>query len=135
LVALRQKDGAAFQVYRDSVSRVLRELTSRDAKKARQAFQDVVLPHLSDIDLALSNAKKVARRKIATNVAIGTGLVAVGLTTGLLPPNVGQIIASLGGLQAGANALQGMIELLAEPEAVRQNKYYFLWKARRHAAA
>lgn len=133
LIKLRQNEGESFQVYRDAVSAVLRQLTPKDSTKIKQAFDDAVSPHLHKIDLAVSNAKKILRGSIASNIAYGVGLVTVGLASGFLYPDAGKIIATIGGFQFGINALRSVHGLIREPDSIKENPYYFLWKVQRHA--
>jgi hypothetical protein len=133
LLKLRQEEGESFQVYRDAVAGVLRNLKPADAGKIKQAFEDEILPEVRKVDLAVSNAKRMLGESIATNIIFGTGLVTIGLATGFLPPDIGKIVAAIGGVQSGMNALQNLRQLVREPNQIRDNKFYFLWKVKQKA--
>ncbi|MDQ3819775.1 MAG: hypothetical protein M3362_19160 [Acidobacteriota bacterium] len=133
LLRLRMEEGESFQVYRDSVSAMLKSLKPADSEKIKEAFEDVVVPELRKIDLTIKNTKKLLRESITSNIIYGTSLVTVGLAGGFLSPDAGKILATLGGFQFGMNALRSLHQLMKEPGSIRDNKFYFLWKARRLA--
>lgn len=133
LLKLRQEEGESFQVYRDTVSSILKALKPTEADKVKQAFNDAVLPEIRKIDLTVNNAKKLLKRSIGSNILFGAGLITVGLASGFLPPDAGKILATVGGFQFGVNALQSMYQLMREPDSIHENKFYFLWKVRQQS--
>jgi hypothetical protein len=134
LVRLRRDEGEVFQVYRDAVARVLREVTPKDGRRVRQAFEDTVLPELNKIDAVVRNAQRKLRRSLTIDLLSGVGAVTIGLFSGILTPAAGALLAGLGGTGFVGKALRDLEALRSEPkESVRDNPYYFLWKARDHA--
>lgn len=131
LVEFRDKEGESFRVYRDAVARTIKSVTTPDAKRIRQSFDDLIRPELNRIDLAVKNSKKLLWGSLKREVLFATGLVTIGLYGGLLPPNIGAIVAALGGFKFASGVADKAIRLLQEPTDIRDNKYYFLWKVRK----
>jgi hypothetical protein len=134
LLRLRRDEGEVFAVYRDAVARVLREVGPADSSRVRQAFQDAVLPELNKIDALVTNEQKRLRRSATTDLLCGLGAVSIGLFTGMLTPDAVKLITQLGGVGFLTKSLHGLRALKTAPEQhVRNNPFYFLWKARDHA--
>jgi hypothetical protein len=56
--------------------------------------------------------------------------VGIGLYTGILPQNFGQIFAAVGGTGAGLSAAEKVRQAASVPPAVRENRFYFLWRVK-----
>jgi hypothetical protein len=135
LLKLRDSEGEAFTVYRDAVAKVLREIGPSDARRVRQAFNDVILPELNRIDSVVKNAQRRLRRSAMSDLLLGAGVVSVGLFSGFLTPDVGKLLAGLGGTNFGVKALQRLNELGREPDSISDSSFYFLWRAREAATS
>jgi len=131
LLELREKEGESFNVYRDSFSKAIQSVTDPDIDKVRQAFNDIVRPDLNNIELTIKNSRKLLWGSVTKDLVFGAGFITVGLFTGLLPPNIGEIVAAVGGFNYIAGSLDKIIQLGQEPSEIRSNKYYFLWKAKK----
>ncbi len=85
------------------------------------------------------NVQKRLKRSLTVDLLSGAGAVTIGLFSGLLTPAAGALLAGLGGTGFIGKALRDLEALRSEPkESVRDNPYYFLWKARervRHDAS
>ncbi len=97
----------------------------------RKAFNDTVRPELNNIELTIKNSRKLLWGSLAKDLIFGTGFITVGLFSGLLPPNIGEIVAALGGFNFVSGSLDKISKLVQEPSEIRNNKYYFLWKVKR----
>lgn len=131
LLKLRDVEGEAFNVYRDSFTQAIKSVSGPNAQKVKQAFDDIVRPELNNIELAIKNSRKLLWGSLTQDIIFGTGFITVGLFSGLLPPNIGEIVAALGGFNFVAGSLDKINKLTQEPSEIRNNKYYFLWKANR----
>jgi hypothetical protein len=131
LLKLRRAEGESFRVYRDALSRVLRDLRPADEHHIRQAFEDVIRPELNKIDLVVRNERHRIARSLKTNVILGAGVVSVGLSAGLFAPDAGKLLAELGGFGFALGALNKLNQLFEEPALIRENNFYFLWRATR----
>lgn len=126
-------EGESFSVYRDSLTFALQSITESDVGKVQQAFDDLVRPELNNIELAIKNSRKLLWGSLAHDIAFSAGFVAVGLFSGLLPANIGEIVATLGGFKFVSGSLEKASKLIQEPPEVRNSKYYFLWKVQKKA--
>jgi hypothetical protein len=133
LIKLRKDEGESFQVYRDTLNALLKNLEEddlRNVKTVKEAFNDSIRPELNKIDLAIKNSKKLLYGSVKRDILFGAGFIGLGLFSGLLPEGVGQLIAALGGYRFASGVADKVVRSLKEPDAVRDNKYYFLWKVR-----
>lgn len=134
LVTLREVEGESFRVYRDALSATLRSVHDLEPTQIREAFQDEIRPQLNRIDLAIKNARNLLTDSMKIEALVAAGSVAIGLFSGLLPPNIGPIIAALGGFQFVSRTLEKLIKSGREPAQIRESSYYFLWKIREAAS-
>jgi hypothetical protein len=128
LLKLRTEEAEAFHVYRDALSKGLETAGCTDGKLYQQIFDDIVRPEVNKIDSTIKNSRKLLKESIRQDIVFGAGFVSVGLFSGILPPNIGQILAALGGFKYVSGLLDKTNQLFKEPPHIRDNKYYFLWK-------
>ena len=133
LLKLRKEEGEAFRAYRDRV-RSLVEDTTLSQREFQESFRDLVEPELNKIDHSVAAVKKMVKASIREKLVFGTGMVTIGLAAGAVTPEVGAVISALGGAKFGSDLLTSLNALLREPEVACRNDFYFLWKARNHAA-
>ncbi len=130
LVKLRNKEREAFEVYRDALSRVLRSLKDEnDPEAVRQALNEEVRPEINKINSVVKNFQRDAQASLITRSLITTGFVGIGLFSGLLPPDIGGLLAALGGYHFVRDVGKKIREWKSTPSLARENRYYFLWKA------
>jgi hypothetical protein len=127
-VNLRQAEGAAFEIYRDTVTKALRKNRKLTASQQVEFFNDVIRPEIAKIELAVRRSRKLLIRSIISDVIVASGAVGIGLFSGLLPPAIGTAALGLGSLHYSPKFVRKLIDLSAEPNAAANNKYYFLWK-------
>jgi hypothetical protein len=128
LLKLRKEESAAFEVYRDSVEKVLREVPRSSPESICEAFDDIVRPQLHQIDAAVATARKLVKRSLRESVIFGTGLVTVGSFSGIFPPDAASLLAWLGGAKYLTDLLVNANKLVSEPSEARKNDFYFLWR-------
>jgi len=133
LIKLREKEGESFRVYRDALALTMKSVTSSDVKEIRQAFDDLVRPELNKVDLAIKNSRKLIWGSLKRDLLCGTGFIMIGLFSGLLPRNIGAVVAALGGFKFTSALVDKASKLLQEPTEIRDNKYYFLWKVKKES--
>ena len=90
-----------------------------------------MLPEINLIDKKIKDWKSKTKNSLKTKLIFGSGAVTVGLYAGVLPPDIGQIIAAIGGGTAVTSALMELNSTLKEKDEARSNDFYFLWQARR----
>lgn len=130
IVDLREKEPEAFAVYRDKLNSMIHEAKSWNEQEVTAIFRDQVLPEINLIEKKIKDWKSNIRETFKEKVIFGTGAVTVGLYAGLLPPNIGQIIAAVGGGSAIATALMDYNKTSKEKQEARKNDFYFLWQAK-----
>jgi hypothetical protein len=130
LVKLREEEGEAFRVYRDALNKALAE-ASKNRGRLSELYNEVVAPELNLVDKAVHNSRKLAIRDAIQTIGIATGLIAIGVGAGLLPPNIVQILGAAGGGKAVHSIVQGIAAGVSGGKIARDNKYYFLWRFRK----
>jgi hypothetical protein len=126
LLNLREKEGESFQLYRTSLSNFLSNIEGNG--KLEQAFNDEVLPELNKINLTLKNSRKLILNDLTKDFFLGSTIVTIGLFTNLLPANINQVLATLGGINYADKFANNVKKLLTRESEIKNNRYYFLWK-------
>lgn len=129
LLALRNEESEAFFVYRDKLRKLLQGAGNWNEKEVAKVFRDEVLPEINLINKKLRDWKSNARQSIAEKILFGTGAVTLGLYAGLLPANIGQLVAALGGTSAAAGILMDWNRTLKQKQHAKSNDFFFLWEA------
>ncbi len=129
IVKLREKEGEAFSVYRDKVHSLLKSTNRWSEVEVAEAFRDQILPEINLIDKKIKDWKLKTRESLKEKVIFGTGAVSIGLYAGMLPPNIGQLVAAIGGGSAIAGAVMDYNKTLKDRIEARSNDFYFLWQA------
>jgi hypothetical protein len=132
ILKIREKDGESFRLYRNNMKNLVRELPE-NSSHIKEAFLDVVQPEIDKINISLSESKKSVFKSLAKNVVITSGIVSIGLTTGILPNNINEIVGVAGLCGLTQTAINSIADTLIKPNALRENPYYFLWKVNKKA--
>lgn len=127
VVALRRSEEDAFNVYRDALLSVLKEVDLQDSNQIRTAVADAVLPGINQIRHRITKARRILKEGLREDLVLGAGFITVGLFSGLLG-DLGQALAALGGAKYAMSILGKVNALFREPEVARDDKWYFLWK-------
>lgn len=129
LLSLREQEEEAFLVYRDNLRKLLQKTDGWDENEVSRVFRDEILPEVNLIKKRVNDWKSNTRQSIGEKIIFGAGAVTLGLYAGVLPANVGQIVAALGGGSAIASALMDFNKTFKEKQQARTNDFYFLWQA------
>ena len=129
LISLRENDYESFLVYRDSINKLIKQtIGNNDFSDLETAINDIVKPELNKINLTISKNRKLLTYKTSKELFIGSGLIALGVFSGILPPDFGKIFGAIGGC-AFAQAIANQLIDLNNPEYnILDNNYYFIWK-------
>jgi hypothetical protein len=127
LIKIREKDGESFELYRHNMKKLVRELPDNPSH-IKEAFSDIVQTEIDKINISLSESRKSIIKSITKNVIITAGIVSIGLTTGILPDNIKEIVAVAGGCGLAQTAINNVTDNFTKPNTLRENPYYFLWK-------
>lgn len=131
ILNLRLKEEEAFSVYRDKLNRFMKESKSWNEDEVSKIFRDQLLPEINLIEKKVKDWKVNTRESISQKVLFGAATASFGLYGGVLPSNIGEILATLGGASAVAGALMDYNKTLKEKQEARKNDFYFLWQASR----
>lgn len=129
LVKLREHEGEAFSVYRNKIHSLLRSTNQWTEAEVSDVFRDKILPEINSIDKKVKDWKVKSRESLKEKLIFGSGAVSIGLYAGMLPPEIGKIVAAVGGGSAIVGAVMDYNKTLKEKIEARGNDFYFLWQA------
>lgn len=129
ILDLRRKEEESFSVYRDKLNKLMQESKSWNEDEVSKIFRDQLLPEINLIDKKVKDWKSNIRESVSQKVLFGTATVSFGLYGGVLPANLGEMLAALGGASAVAGSLMEYNKTLKEKQEARKNDFYFLWQA------
>lgn len=129
LLELREREAEAFFVYRDKLRKLLQGATRWNEKEVSRVFRDEVLPEINGLKKRINDWKTNTRESLGEKLIFGTGAVTLGLYAGILPADIGQLVAALGGTSAAAGVLMDWNKTLKEKQQARTSDFYFLWEA------
>ena len=129
LLDLRRKEEESFSVYRDKLNKIMQESKSWSEEEVSKIFRDQLLPEINLIDKKVKDWKVNTRESISQKILFGTATASFGLYGGVLPANMGEVLAALGGASAIAGSLLEYNKTLKEKQEARKNDFYFLWQA------
>lgn len=129
LLELREREAEAFFVYRDKLRKLMQGAASWNEKEVARVFRDEVLPEINGLKKRVHDWKTSARESLRERLIFGTGAVTLGLYAGILPADIGQLVAALGGTSAAAGVLMDWNKTLKEKQQARTSDFYFLWEA------
>ena len=129
ILKLRAEEGEAFNLYRDRVKDFV-DGTPVGSRPLKGAFNDLIRPELNKIDSAVKNARSMVKDSIREDLIFGVGAVTIGISIGIIAPEVGAAVSFMGGSNYLLKILKSYNSLLKEVPAVKENDFYFLWKAR-----
>lgn len=129
ILDLRNKEEEAFSVYRDNLNKFMKASKSWSDKEVSSVFQDQILPEVNLINKKVKDWKVGVRESISQKLLFGTATASFGLYGGILPANIGEIVAAAGGASAIGTALMDYNKTLKEKNEARKNDFYFLWQA------
>lgn len=129
ILDLRNKEEEAFFVYRDKLNKFMKETKAWEENEVRKIFRDQLLPEINIIDKKVKDWKSNTRESISQKLLFGTATASFGLYGGVLPTNIGEILAALGGASAVASSLMEYNKTFKEKQEARKNDFYFLWQA------
>jgi len=128
LIHLRQKEGEAFEVYRDALHRVLNQAQALEPDEMRVLIDDEIRPEIHKIERTITTTKRLLVNSLKRDVLVSAGYVAIGLFSGFLSPKAADIAIALGGHSGVKSIAEKIPQLRRDPAKVLENPYYFLWK-------
>jgi hypothetical protein len=131
ILKVRKKEEEAFSFYRDSMKRLVREITLNGTQYSREAFMDIVNPEITKINMAIKESKLSTIINLGKNLAISSGLVYLGVSSGILPENLKELLPAVGAFDMVRASIKDVTNLVSKPKEIKENPYYFLWKLQR----
>jgi len=135
ILKVRRHEHDAFLVFRNTLSRIISDqlqhpdkLTRKDAKAI---YLDLLYPDLCKLN---AHARTLRRSKLADaarDILVTSGLLSLGLFTGLFPHDAKLFCTALGGFQISRELLKALISTITPPDSIRNHNLFFLWKLTR----
>ena len=131
ILKIRSNEGEAFNVYRDSLQKLVKDTVGWNPDKIHEIFNDTIRPEINKINKTVRDWKETKKKNLRDKVFVGTALVSAGIITGTLPLVVSNAFTTFGAAAGGATAagscLNDILSLKSDIPA-RANSNYFLWK-------
>jgi hypothetical protein len=131
IIKLREREDESFKVYRDKLHKLLLDAPKQKQECFPEIFRDTVLPEINLINKKLKDYQTKKRNNLRDKLIFGSGAVAFGLYSGVLPTNIGSILAAIGGGSAIVSSMIDYKSAFLSKDEIRSNDYYFLWQLSR----
>jgi hypothetical protein len=132
VLKLREAEQEAFIRFRQSLNKALNEsLTSNrefGANEARQVYQDIIRPELSNLDGKMKHGYKNLFRDTAFEVFGWSAAIGIGLYTGIVPDALAPAAKALGFTKVLAELFKGILNKSHPESEIKDADMYFLWK-------
>lgn len=128
LIEFRKNEHTSFQVYRNSIYKVIKQVYSKNADVYKEAFQDEIKPSLDRLELKYKKNQKRLTKKMGSTLVFGGAVVGVGVLGGIIPMSLPSIVSSLGGIEAILALGINVFESMQTPYEIETDDLYFLWK-------
>src|SRR3989344_120163 len=126
LVKLRKTVGAAFKVYRDALTLLIKE----HGKNAKEIVDEVINPATNSIDNVIHNNMRHYRERAGKKMKVDSALATVGFVASSLF-NISALPITAKAMFSGSQIIDDWINNGQIPQTARNNQFYFLWKAKR----
>ncbi|WP_395306524.1 hypothetical protein [Enterobacter sichuanensis] len=128
ILKLREREDESFKVYRDKLKKLLLEAPKQKQEYFPEIFRDTILPEINLMNKKLKDYKIKKRNNLRDKLIFGSGAVAFGLYSGVLPSNIGSILAAIGGGSAIVSSMIDYKSAFLSEDEIRSSDYYFLWQ-------
>ncbi|MFP1984439.1 hypothetical protein ACLEE6_08720 [Lonsdalea quercina] len=128
IIKLRERKDESFKVYRDKLHKLLLDAPKQKQEYFPEIFRDTVLPEINLINKKLKDYQIKKRSNLRDKLIFGSGAVAFGLYSGVLPSNIGSILAAIGGGSAIVSSMIDYKSAFLSRDEIRSSDYYFLWQ-------
>lgn len=128
IINYRLKEEEAFKVYRDKLHKLLINAPKQDPKYIPEMFRDIILPEINVINKKMKDFQSRKKINLRDKLLFGSGAITFGLYSGILPSNIGSILAAIGGGSAIVSSMIDYKNAFFSKDEARANDYYFLWE-------
>ncbi len=130
VMKVRRDDPLAFENYRSTLTSIVknyvREGRTVGKKEALEIYEDILKPRLVALETQAKNLRRTAIKKGLLKAAVSSGLVGLGIYTGVLPSDVSKLVAAIGGFSVARDLAETLGALEASPGEVRNHNLYFM---------
>jgi len=92
-------------------------------------FEDIIYPGIDQVDIKLRSLRTEFGKDAIKKLAITAAVLTIGVSTGLLPPNLENLIQIAGACEI-IDSATSIWKALEVPDEVKRDPFYFLWKVR-----
>ena len=133
ILKLRKAEQEAFIRFRHALNKAVDESLSSaqfTAKAARQVFQDIIRPELSNLDGRIKGVRNTLLRDTVVKVGAWGAAIGIGLYTGIVPAELALAAKALGLTKIVADLGEGILKKIRPELEIKGADMYFLWKVR-----
>lgn len=134
LLKIRENDYDAFTIFKNSMSKLVNKYVAQHKtftkREAKQLYLDEIKPQVDKLDRKVSTIRSVAAKKLATDIAVSTSAVAIGLFIDIIPPVIKNVLTAWGIFQ-GKDIPDSVHKISAAEDEIRNENLYFLWKIKK----
>jgi len=130
ILKLREIEEDSFNRYRIALNRAVQEhYNAETSVQIREIYDDIIYPAFQQLDERLHNLRNGMFKKTFSTIVVVGSAISAGVYTGIIPPNVPEILAAIGGTSVlTSSGINVMNNLTNKKSALRENDFYFLWK-------
>lgn len=133
ILHMRDSEQEAFDVYRNSVSKLIQSDLVKNAKHSKEMLDDIVKPKLDKLTLKVKKHKEIINKRIGRKLIINMTILSLGLLSSKFF-NLSDNILHMATLPATGLNVASITSDIAErrilPEEVQTSEFFFLWKLR-----
>lgn len=137
LVKLRENEGEAFIVYRQTLNEAIdnyrREKDDFTEKDAKTLYSDIIAPRLAQLDQKVKTARRTFLKETIGEAAAWVGAISFGVYTGIIPAHLIEAAKLLGMTKLLAEFLKSTVVRKDTRASIRNDDLYFLWRVRQAA--
>ncbi len=134
VLKLREAEQEAFIRFRHALNKALNEsLTSNPefgANEARQVYQDIIRPELSNLKSKMKQGYKSLFRDAVFEVGAWSAAIGIGLYSGIVPEALAPAAKAIGLTKVLAEFGKGILNKSHPESEIKDADMYFLWKVR-----
>ncbi len=129
LVQLRGQESEAFDVYRDSVAKTVKDTSEEtNTEVIKKVVEERIKPQLHKLDQIVKSHKDEFNAKGKRKVVFNSLLFTAGLFVNQISGIDIKTILALGGAHTLAEVYSDFSEARAVPKQIKNSDYYFLWR-------
>ncbi len=130
ILKLRANEPDAFLRYRTAINTIARDHLDPTklvtAREAVELYYDVLQPRLIEIETLSKRQVRAEWRRSAAKVVASVLTVSLGITSGLVPAELGPAVAAIGGLKTVSDLIEGAASVRKSLAEKRTHELYFL---------